>query len=88
MERKTLNAECCTIKQRAELTRLDECLMSCSITTPGNRGHAKHEKQVEMWGGEVLPLYCPDSMMPSVVEAKLLEVTHDSERFRPPGTLG
>lgn len=38
--------------------------------------------------GECLPLYGPDSMMPSVVEAKLLEVTQDSERFRAPGPPG
>lgn len=36
----------------------------------------------------ILPLYCPDSMMPSVVEAKLLGLTQDSERFKAPGTLG
>lgn len=33
----------------------------------------------------LLPLYGPDSVMPSAVEAKLLEAAPDSERFRAPG---
>lgn len=40
------------------------------------------------WKRHALPLYGPDSMMPSVVDAKLLGVSQDSERFRAPGTLG
>lgn len=36
----------------------------------------------------LLPLYGPDSMMPSAVEAKLLEAAPGSERFRAPGLPG
>lgn len=50
----------------------------------------KHTKKAAVKNREenILPLYCPDSMMPSVVEAKLLGLTQDSERFKAPGTLG
>lgn len=48
----------------------------------------KHIWKIKQRGISISPLYGPDSMMPSVVEAKLLEVTQDSDRFRGPGPLG
>lgn len=90
MEIYTVNTECCkTIKECQQLTKLDVCLMVCSVTKL-KKQYSTQNKESNGKNGERngLPLYGPDSMMPSVVEAKLLEVTQDSEIFRAPGTLG
>ena len=57
--------------------------MSCCILTKSVRQKQNSENHSE--NEEFLPLYGPDSMMPSVVDAKLLEETQDSERLRAPG---
>lgn len=43
---------------------------------------SQNPRKQNKYCGDILPLYGPDSGMPSVVE------THDSERFCGPGTLG
>lgn len=56
--------------------------LKCEGEKNAQKGAAKYRK------GSVLPLYCPDSMMPSVVEAKLVGLQLDSEGFKAPGALG
>lgn len=69
-------------KQKSEPGEYAERTTVCKHRTLKIRSSEVRERR------EALPLYGPDSMMPSVVEAKLLEVTRDSERFGAPGPPG